>query len=288
MSVKNLTLMLFSGIVLLGCRREPQVRQYMEITQAPRRPQVAGNAQALPPDHPLQDALPEGHPLREGSQVTETAAILPAGPLPEDHPLRQAGLPPDHPLRAAPLTVDPIPENLPPGHPTLADASPAVPEAPVQANRMVGREAEVPPPPAARDLAWVVPEGWRQRPGSGLRLATFEIAEDTSGAITTLVVLGAAAGGVEANISRWRAELGLPPDSPEPPLHIEGNLDFVLVNLILEAAQAGSETATLGAIFDLGDRTAFLKFMGRPEVLHENRLNFLSLAGSLRRTESAP
>ena len=241
----------------------------------------------LPPDHPLRNAALEG--------------------LPPDHPLRggngmaSAELPPEHPLRtmqAPPLTVDPIPENLPPGHPTFDMAAPVltdpnpparpVPPAPTAAAPMMGREAEVPPPPAAGDLAWDVPDGWRQLAGSGMRLASFTIENDASGALTTLIVLGAGAGGVEANIRRWRGERGLPPEAPSEPMRVGGNLDFVFVDMVNESLEAGDDLTTVGAIFDLGNRTAFLKFVGSPEVVARQRIPFLQLAGSLRRVEESP
>jgi len=260
MSVKNLTLSCLFLLLLTGCGRGPRVRHYMEVTQAPPTPPPP-SAPALPDHHPLRETLPEEHPLLGG-------------------------------MRAGPLTVEAIPENLPPNHSTLSMGQPS-PEAapgasaPAQATRMAGREGEVPPPPSARDLAWLVPEGWRQQPGGGMRLAAFGIDGDESGAITTLVVLGEAAGGVEANIQRWRGELELPPQAPAPSPTVEGRMNFVFVNLVPEAAAAGRESATVGAIYDLGDRTAFLKFMGRPEVLDRHMLDFLRLAGSLHRVENA-
>jgi len=249
MSVKKLTLPCLFLLLTTGCGRSPQVRQYVEVTQAPPT-----SAPETPENPPESEAL--------------------------------TGV-----MRAAPLTVEPIPENLPPNHPTLSMGQ--VPGAetasapPSQATRMLGREDEVPPPPSASDLAWDVPEGWRQQPGGGMRLAAFGIDSDETGAITTLVVLGAAAGGVDANIQRWRGELELPPEPPAPSTRVAGQMTFVFVDLVPEASAAGRDSATVGAIFDLGDRTAFLKFMGRPEVLNQHKLGFLRLAGSLRRVETA-
>ena len=295
MSVKNLTIP-FLLLFVAACGRQPRVRTYLEEIQVPTQsvPQVAGTGPMadlpsnLPPDHPLrnlqQEDLPPNHPLRTGEEAGT------------------AGLPPDHPLRtmqAPPLTVDPIPENLPEGHPTfdmanapvLTDPNPPrapVPAAPSAAAPMMGRESEVPPPPSASDLAWEVPDGWRQQAGAGMRLASFTVEGDDSGALTTLIVLGAGAGGVEANIRRWRGERGLPPEAPSEPMRVAGQIEFVFVDMVNESIQAGDTLTTVGAIFDLGNRTAFLKFVGPPEVVARQRIPFLQLAGSLRRVEETP
>lgn len=246
-------------------------------------PQGAGRMADLPPDHPLRGGeglaaqLPADHPLRTGEGMS-------ADERPEDHPTRT--------MRAPPLTVDPIPENLPEGHttfdmaqaPVLTDPNPprrSVPP-PAAAVPMAGRESEVPPPPAAGDLSWDVPEGWRQQAGAGMRLASFTLEGDETGALTTLIVLGAGAGGVEANIRRWRAERSLPPDAPTEPIRVGGNMDFVFVDMVNESIQAGDDLTTVGAIFDLGNRTAFLKFVGAPGVVGPQRIPFLQLAGSIR------
>jgi hypothetical protein len=259
MFVKMFTLFA-AGAMLASCGRSPKIRVYLEEIQVP------------PPSPPLsRGSLPES--------------------LPPDHPLRS--------LQAPPLTVDPLPENLPPGHPTLEMAglpaltdpnlpAPPLPSPGTSAAPMLGRESEVPPPPSARDLLWELPAGWRQIPGGGMRLASFVIDGDESGAITTLIVLGSAAGGLDANITRWRAERGLPPEPPQPPLRVGGRMEFTFVDFVSESIEAGDELTTVGAIFDLGDRTAFLKFVGPPSVVAPQRVAFLQLAGSLNRVEETP
>jgi len=278
MPVKNLTIL---SILLFAaaCGRQPKVRVYLEEIQVPTQaPPVAESSSG--PSLPAE--LPPDPPLRTQENVT-------------------ADLPPDAPLRtmtAPPLTVDPVPENLPPGHPTfdmaggsvLTDPNPPrrpVP-APSSAAPMMGRESEVPPPPSASDLAWEVPDGWRQQAGAGMRLASFFIEGDDSGALTTLIVLGSGAGGVDANITRWRGERGLPPDAPGEPMRVGGQTDFVFVDMVNESLEAGHDLTTVGAIFDLGNRTAFLKFVGPPDVVARQRIPFLQLAGSLRRVEETP
>lgn len=297
MSVKNLTISLVF-LLMAACGRQPEVRVYLEEILVPTQtpPRMAGPemAQGMPQGMPPQ--MPQGLP---GGEM--------GAELPPDHPLRA--------MRAPPLTVEPIPENLPAGHPTfemaealaqapvLTDPNPPGPQMPVETSAvprmppmmqggaaapMAGRESEVPPPPAAQDLTWEVPEGWRQVPGTGMRLASFVIEGDETGAMTTLIVLGSAAGGLEANVARWRRERSLPPEAPNAPMQVGGAMNFFFVDMVNESMEAGAELTTVGAIFDLGDRTAFLKFVGAPELVARQRIPFLQLAGSLRQVEVSP
>jgi hypothetical protein len=298
MSVKNLTISLVF-LLMAACGRQPEVRVYLEEILVPAQ----GASQA---PGPMPQPMPPGMPPEVSSGGMGGGMEM---ELPPDHPLRG--------MRAPPLTVEPIPENLPEGHPTfdmagapvLTDPNQPGPRMPAPqssaaspvpppmsqglagastAAPMAGRESEVPPPPAAQDLVWEVPEGWRQVGGTGMRLASFVIEGDESGAMTTLIVLGSAAGGLEANVARWRRERSLPPEAPNPPMQVGGALNFFFVDMVNESLEAGAELTTVGAIFDLGDRTAFLKFVGPPDLVARQRIPFLQLAGSLRQVEVSP
>jgi len=187
------------------------------------------------------------------------------------------------PMRAAPLSVEPVPENMPADHPTLtgeladqlAAASASGP------NAMRGRESEVPPPPAAGDLTWTLPRGWTERPGSGMRVAEFTPDPDVRDALVTLIALGPVAGTTEANIQRWRQQVGLPPQGESETLEVQGREQFTFVTFARESRDAGLPQTTSAAIYVLGDRTIFLKFTGPTEFVTEHKIDFLELAGSL-------
>lgn len=62
--------------------------------------------------------------------------------------------------------------------------------------------------------SWTLPDGWRERPGSGLRFATL-IAETVNPpievSVTQLAMSGSRDEYVQDNVNRWRRQLGLPP-----------------------------------------------------------------------------
>jgi hypothetical protein len=270
MFVKNLTLFLFSLCFLVGCGRQPDIRTYTEVVQMPE------SATQPPP-----------------SQMQEMPSI------PEM-------------LRAAPLNVEPVPENMPADHPTLTGqipagqfptrdiemhgpgdghnhpfppqgAAPMMSAAPAaDPNAMVGRESEVPPPPEAGDLTWDLPPGWSARAGGGLRVAEFIPNDVPEGNVVTLIALGGPGGNVQANISRWRGQVGLPPAGESNVQTIEGKLPFTFMTLVEESRAASLPTTTIAAIYQLDGRSVFLKFMGPTDIVAAHKLDFLQLAGSLR------
>jgi hypothetical protein len=186
-------------------------------------------------------------------------------------------------LRAGPLNVAPVPENLPPNHPTLAGVGGS--SAPA-GSAMQGRESEVPPPPPASDITWQVPEGWTVKTSSGMRLAEFRPPEAGDEAVVTLIALGLQP--LEPNVRRWRRQVGLPEEHVHDHVIVEGGLPYTLVNLVAESAAAGQPTSTIGAIYNLPARSIFLKFTGSTELLVTNKAGFLQLAQSIALKQETP
>jgi len=61
--------------------------------------------------------------------------------------------------------------------------------------------------------AWDLPEGWRQRPASGMRFATLEFGPADAPQELTVIPLEVSAGGeadyILANVNRWRQQMQL-------------------------------------------------------------------------------
>ncbi|HZM00350.1 MAG TPA: hypothetical protein VFD43_08870, partial [Planctomycetota bacterium] len=89
----------------------------------------------------------------------------------------------------------------------------------------------------AAELHWTVPPGWTERPPALFREANFLVAGDER-AECYLTTLPGEAGGMDANVNRWRGQLSLPP---------------------LDAA----EVAALPRVPWLGGEAAFVDFEGR-------------------------
>ncbi len=130
---------------------------------------------------------------------------------------------------------------------------------------------------------WVTPAGWNEMPGDGLRVARFGL---PGGGESTLVVLAGDAGGAEANVRRWLAQLGLdlPPERVRSLLDdaasVRGDLDFTLFDFTPLVAGRDA-TAFLAAIAPVGGQTMFVKAEAPAGVLGAQRAAFIELLNSL-------
>jgi hypothetical protein len=134
---------------------------------------------------------------------------------------------------------------------------------------------------AGSRLAWSVPKGWSVGAASSMRLASFVVPGDGDASI---VVLGGEAGGMAANVNRWRGQVGLAPADESAVLAAakvaRGALgDFRFFHL------EGKESSILGAIFERGDRTVFVKLVGKAAVLKAQLGSFLELCKSLKEND---
>lgn len=57
---------------------------------------------------------------------------------------------------------------------------------------------------------WVVPDGWEALPSSGMRMASFSVPYQGETGDCSVIKLGDKAGGIPANVARWRGQIGLP------------------------------------------------------------------------------
>ncbi|MBI2433719.1 MAG: hypothetical protein HYV26_12705 [Candidatus Hydrogenedentes bacterium] len=143
--------------------------------------------------------------------------------------------------------------------------------------------------PLADGLQWNAPEGWQEAPAREMRLVTFTLAgaEDAECYVSTL---GGAAGGIEANLNRWRAQMKKPSLSAgelaalqkvkllgeEVPL-LQSTGEFTGMD---GAARPGY--LLLGAVRAMKDQTLFVKMTGPEEVVSGQLENFVAFCESLR------
>ncbi len=129
-------------------------------------------------------------------------------------------------------------------------------------------------PTAGGGFAGVAPEGWRPVAiTDGMKVAAFEISEGERKADVSVMPLPGAAGGLLANVNRWRSQVGLEPASEADPAHGVGTIEVAgapaaYVDL------AGAEKRILGAILVRGDTTWFFKMQGPPELVGKQKAAF--------------
>jgi len=145
---------------------------------------------------------------------------------------------------------------------------------------------------AESDLGWTVPEGWQELAPTSMRRANFRVAGSPD-AECYLTFLPGGAGGVEANVNRWRGQIGLPAFSPEEigqlPLRKLVGGDAVFVDMTGDYRGMGSDAKPdyrmVGLILEAPSATLFLKMTGPAAVIDGEIEHFHELAGSFAMRE---
>ena len=143
-------------------------------------------------------------------------------------------------------------------------------------------QPDTPPPPAAMnggaapEVRWTAPAGWEEQPASGFRKGSFLVrGADGKTADVSVISFPEAAGGLLANVNRWRDQLKLTPiaDATQAgtAMTVDGRGMF-FVDMASEApiSPDGSKSRILGGIFPAGAATWFFKMIG-PEALVESQ-----------------
>jgi len=204
------------------------------------------------------------------------------------------GIPHAHP----PLTGAETNEDLPPGHPPLHGAGglnmelppghPPIPPSLEGAGALSGERSTL-----AESMRWVAPDGWRRGQERPVRLVTYTLPEDP---VTECVVtiLAGPAGGAEANINRWREQMGqaaLSADEIASLPHIEV-LDREAPFVEFIGSFTGMDGVTrenaglLGVVVTMPEETVFVRMTGPAEVIAEERENFIAFCSSFHVEET--
>lgn len=148
------------------------------------------------------------------------------------------------------------------------------------------RPAEPGPQSGGLKLSYDVPEGWTDRGGGGLRLATLVIGDPAAGREVTVIP---AAGTLRSNVERWQGQLGetdvaTRDKAVEASLAAAEKLDVggteATVVLLLDA-EAGQ--AILGAMIPIDESAAlFVKYKGDAAIARRERDNFNRFVSSIR------
>ena len=127
--------------------------------------------------------------------------------------------------------------------------------------------------------AWDKPKSWTQKLGGSMRVVSFSLAK--SDLDVSIVQLGGSAGGLVANINRWRGQLSLADETEEN----------ILTSLKKESSkisgfswiQLSNESESfLVSIYNLPGLTLFVKAKGSIKTIDAEKENFLNLCKSIR------
>jgi hypothetical protein len=140
-------------------------------------------------------------------------------------------------------------------------------------------------------LTWTTPQGWTEASpdGTGMRLIDMRFGPNQEGECYVSIMPGGA-GGLEANLNRWRTQMGQPPYSAQEiealPKRKIFNREGVYAAFDGDYKNVGAETALPGyrlegVIHSAPQATIFVKMVGPKSLVLENAKAFEEFCQSI-------
>jgi hypothetical protein len=164
----------------------------------------------------------------------------------------------------------------------MPSSAPATARAASTNVRQPSRETAKPKP------EWTAPPGWSEAPPSQMLLAKFVVAGQPEGkAEVTVSAFPGGAGGMLANINRWRDQLKLLPVEEAALGKLLTSLDLpsgkaMLVDMTGTDAKTGQPSRIIGAIQEREGLTWFYKLMGNEQVAAREKAAFLDFLKTVK------
>ena len=163
--------------------------------------------------------------------------------------------------------------GLPAGHPPVGSAGDMH-----TASQIAGTAV---PTAEGRDLQWTVPGTWAAKPGPSIRKGSYRITAAKGEAELAITAFPGSTGGLEANLNRWRGQLGLAPLPGAELLaateKFEANgLQFIVIDY------RGSANRLLGAIVQYGGNSWFFKLLGPDAAVAAAKSDYLKFLHSVK------
>jgi len=180
------------------------------------------------------------------------------------------------PQSAPALPTDSPNPTLPPGHPDISSA-PAAPGFAASAS-------------AQPQLTWQTPEGWTEVPPGEMRVASFKIqGQNGKQADVSVIPLPGLPGSDEANVNRWRGQVGLSPVSPEELKKSAESVETAgqpaqLYDIPGKNPGNGEATRILGVIQHRTDAVWFFKMTGDADLAEQQKPAFVAFLKSVKFT----
>jgi hypothetical protein len=135
-------------------------------------------------------------------------------------------------------------------------------------------------------LTWTAPADWQAKPLGAMRIGSFAVSSDTGSADISVSAFPGEAGGLLANINRWRGQLGLAPladgdlAGATTALDGAGGLHFTVADL--SGQSGGAPTRMLGAILSFEGQTYFFKMTGPDALVAREKTAFLDFLKTVK------
>jgi len=167
-----------------------------------------------------------------------------------------------------------------------------IPKQEIDVAMQSGTGSLAPPPPADNPVQWTKPDGWNAQPLAEMRLGSFKVDGSNGGsADISVTAFPGEAGGLGANLNRWRGQLQLPSLGNDELASVIQHTEVENVPTYLVDFQTAENnlkpSRILGAVFQTADRTWFVKMTGPPDLLESQRQKFFDFVRSFHFTSPA-
>lgn len=141
----------------------------------------------------------------------------------------------------------------------------------------------VPPSAAANAPNWTVPDHWQEQPGNAMRLASFLVTGQGGKADVSVTMFPGDAGGMLANINRWRTQqLSLPAVQESDLEKLLSPLELPTGRAMLADMTDNKQTRLVAAIVPRDGNTWFFKMMGDEAVVGAEKASLIQFVKSMK------
>jgi hypothetical protein len=131
----------------------------------------------------------------------------------------------------------------------------------------------------AAPVRWTLPAGWKEKPASGVRLASFEVpGQSGANADVSITSFPGSVGSELDNVNRWRSQLGLAPVAQGAVASEAASVDG-LTGKVYDIA--GASSRMIVADIPRNGNSSFVKMTGDPATIAAAKPAFLQLLASL-------
>jgi hypothetical protein len=131
------------------------------------------------------------------------------------------------------------------------------------------------------------PDGWTEAPSGMMSVATFRVEDGIRSAEITISPLAGTAGGLMANVGRWRSQIGLDKASDEQLNKDTRNMTVAgmpahYVELVGPESAGAKRQSILGVVLEHGSTTWFIKMRGDSQLVAKEKPNFDAFIQSMQ------
>jgi len=142
-------------------------------------------------------------------------------------------------------------------------------------------------------LKYTLPDGWKEKTATQMRVASFEISENGKMADVSVIPLGGMAGGDLANVNRWRGQVSLQPLPEDELAKLAEKAEAAgqpvdLYDIAGTSPGSGDDERILGAILHSDDAVWFFKMAGASALVETNKAAFIAFLKSVQFEKLAP